>query len=142
MWITRLLFERLVRTDGGKDAEIARLRATVAVLEANCQWLQDHVNAIRVERGVLFERVTGLRFPIEQIHDTPRPTEALKEIAARLPVSGLPLPAPNPNLVGTPATEAAPFRDVNPGVFEDMGDLSARKVGAAHADDGQVVYQE
>jgi hypothetical protein len=123
----------------------------VAQMQATLDWMAQHLNEMKTERAMLFQRALQVSFPVPEVHYTPPPAEdrpipagvpddlspdVLRKVAARvgaqvrIPVNGKPANTP----LGLPDLENI--------TFEDVGDAEAGKQGIAHDRDGEVTYDQ
>lgn len=130
-----------------RDLELATLKAENARLQANFDWLASHVNAITMERGVLFDKVLNVTFPAVPI--IARELPGADPAYTPTPVAGDVVKThPDPAL-GDILAKAREIQDaVRRGPidqdgplglsFEDMGDEAAARAGITHAPDGTI----
>jgi hypothetical protein len=131
-----------------RDHELAIVRAENARLQAHFDWLASHVNAITMERGVLFDKVLNVTFPAVPIiaRELPGADPAYRPTA---PAGDVVKTHPDPAL----GDILAKARDIQDAVrrgpidqdgplglsFDDMGDEAAARAGISHAADGTIV---
>jgi hypothetical protein len=140
---------------GQKNAEIARL-------QANLDWLMAHVNELKLERAEILEKTLGIQVPVPIIerHPVAAPAPFVPLVgadpnyAATPPAADSPLPPLRPNR-GDLMQHARDLRDahsrgediagrmaaaLDAGLFEDVGDDEAKRLGIEHSPGGEVVY--
>lgn len=125
----------------------------VAQMQATLDWITQHLNELKTERAMLFQRALQVSFPVPEIQYTPtapdaedRPMpagvpvdlapEALRQLASRIgPQVRVPV---NGKAANTPIG-MADLDNIN---FDDVGDEAAGKLGIAHDRDGEVAYAQ
>lgn len=135
-----LAAERATRQSN--ERELTRLQATL-------EWLTTHVNELKTERAMLFQRALQVSLPVPEIQYTPQ-TEArempggvpmdltpdvLRQVAARV---GAPVQVP---ANGKPANTPIGIADLTNVSFEDVGDVEAAREGIRHDRDGELAYE-
>lgn len=133
-----------------RDHELGVLKAENARLQANFDWLASHVNAITMERGVLFDKVLNVTFPAVPI--IARELPGADPAYTPTPVAGDPVKThPDPALgdilakareIQDAARRGPVAQDEPLGIsFEDMGDEAAARAGIQHAPDGTLAFE-
>lgn len=128
----------------------AELRARVAQLTANFDWLASHVNELKIERAALLDRCIDIRLagvPVIQreVASLPGADPNYQPQVNALPNVGdvlakardLVEDSKRPRAEQDGSLAAADLQAIS---FEDMGDEAARRAGVGHDPAGRLVY--
>lgn len=106
-------------------ANVLRLTEQLAQLRSSFEWLTNHVNRLERERAELFARVLNLQLPAMSLERQKEESVSPSQIA------------------GTPGDsyeDSIPALQAVGGLFEDVGDDAAAKMGIKHDDMGNVKW--
>lgn len=157
MWISRKLFEELVRQNAATAAQLAASMAEHARTKASADWLAQHVNRLEQERAALFGRILEVQLPVVRFEREETPAtqpsapsqdvpsvEALRKLAATLSDRTIAPPDKAPGTIfraDDPRNIAEAEQAVAAAIFEDPGDEIARERGAAWDAEGRLAYK-
>lgn len=116
-----------LRAQSAKERERElKLTEQLAQLRSSFEWLTTHVNRLERERAELFARVLNLQLPAMSLEREPQPSISPNQVVGR--------PAEDSYENSIPALQAAG------GLFEDVGDEAASRLGVGHDDMGNVKW--